>query len=187
MSTGRQKPENVERGRRLSAARTEVGLTKEAAAKRFGVSAELYRQHENGYSGFQRRLDEYAHGLGVSSEWLWLGKNPPSWAVGEPEDDPTAPLAYHHVREWRVFRRMEIEALADAARVPAESISRWEAGDGEISALMLQRLADALEATPGMILDVDPGSLTANQLEGWLDVVRGQVEARERAARLRAA
>lgn len=90
----------------------------------------------------------------------------------------TGPL--HFLKEWREFREMSQEALADAI-VPKTTkgvISLIESGDRGLSDKWARRLAPALRTRPGWLLDHDPHTLPTDILEVWSAIpVERQVQA----------
>lgn len=71
------------------------------------------------------------------------------------------------LREWRIFRGLTQQQLADAVETGANMIQYLESGERGLSAKWLRRLAPALDTTPGMILDHDPTELSADIVEIW--------------------
>lgn len=74
----------------------------------------------------------------------------------------------NHLRAWRLYRNnMTQERLAEKVGTNANMIQYLETGERGLSAKWLRRLADALETTPGMLLDHDPNDLDADMIEIW--------------------
>jgi len=182
-----KKAERKAQGRRLAAARLNLGLKgpKEAATL-FGWSKDTYPQHENGTRGIGRAAKEYAEKFNVPEEWLMRGHNPPPWAIGaELSEEERRGEAEHFLRPWRLYRAMTPEDVADAVKVPVDVLLAWEAGRQEISDKWLRRLAKTLGTTAGAILDVDPNAVPSSLLELWLAHTEGQRRIIEVAHQLR--
>jgi transcriptional regulator with XRE-family HTH domain len=60
------------------------------------------------------------------------------------------------LREWRVYRNMTQEQLAERVEMSVSNISQLERGLQGYSSEGLQRLAVALQCEPGHLLMVDP-------------------------------
>jgi transcriptional regulator with XRE-family HTH domain len=73
----------------------------------------------------------------------------------------------NYLREWRTFRGMTQQQLAEAVETNANMIQYLEKGERALSAKWLRRLAPILDTTPGMILDHDPHNLDRDILEIW--------------------
>lgn len=78
----------------------------------------------------------------------------------------------HFLREWREYRELTQEELAQKVVPPtvASVISLLENGDRGLSNKWLERLAPALKTKKGFILDVNPFSAAASVLEIWGDI-----------------
>lgn len=85
----------------------------------------------------------------------------------------------HYLKEWREFRRLTQEALADAVETTKGTISLLEKGanprSGGVRAQSLsdkwaRRLAIPLKTTAGMLFDHDPNSLPTDILEIWTSI-----------------
>lgn len=75
----------------------------------------------------------------------------------------------NYLRQWRKFRGdLTQEELAEKVGTNANMIGYLEAGERGLSAKWLRRLADALDTTPGMILDHDPFDLDADIVDIWV-------------------
>jgi transcriptional regulator with XRE-family HTH domain len=81
----------------------------------------------------------------------------------------------NYLRQWREFRRMTQEQLAELVGTNANMISYLESGERGLSAKWLRRLAPVLETTPGMLLDHDPAALDSDLIDIW-----AHADARER-------
>jgi transcriptional regulator with XRE-family HTH domain len=66
------------------------------------------------------------------------------------------PLAYMHLREWREYRGLSVEALADKAGVSAGLISIIENRKSPGSPVSLEKLARALQIDLADLLAVKP-------------------------------
>lgn len=73
----------------------------------------------------------------------------------------------NYLREWRLFRGMTQQQLAERVDTNANMIQYLESGERGLSAKWLRRLCAPLDTTPGMILDHDPNSLDSDILEIW--------------------
>src|SRR3546814_13633749 len=73
----------------------------------------------------------------------------------------------NHLRAWREFRKMSQPELADAIGTSHQVIGYLERGRTQLSAKWLRKLAPALKATPGLLLDHDPNTLDRDLLEIW--------------------
>lgn len=60
------------------------------------------------------------------------------------------------LKEWRKYRGMTQEQLAEAAGMAVSNVAQLEQGRQGYSDKGLEALADALRCTPGQILMVDP-------------------------------
>ena len=77
----------------------------------------------------------------------------------------------NNLKAWRDYRGLTQEDLA-AKVVPtttATMISMLETGDRGLSAKWLRRLGDALNISPGHLLDHDPTNLPTDILEIWMN------------------
>jgi transcriptional regulator with XRE-family HTH domain len=81
------------------------------------------------------------------------------------ENDPNG--GPNHLRAWREFRHMSQPELAEAIGTSHQVIGYLERGRTQLSAKWLRRLAPALKATPGLLLDHDPRTLDADLIEIW--------------------
>jgi transcriptional regulator with XRE-family HTH domain len=74
----------------------------------------------------------------------------------------------NYLRAWRTFRKLTQEQLAERVGTNPNMIGYLEAGERGLSAKWLRRLADALDTTPGMILDHDPHELDSDVVDIWV-------------------
>ena len=87
------------------------------------------------------------------------------------EDEEDAPS--NHLRAWREFKFLTVEELAQSVGTTPANIELLENQPTPPSAKWLRRLAPALDATVGAILDFAPGDVDSAALEGALSVRRG--------------
>lgn len=73
----------------------------------------------------------------------------------------------NHLREWRIYRKLTLGELAERVGTNANMIGYLESGERGLTAKWLRKLADALDTTPGMILDHDPADIDSDILEIW--------------------
>jgi transcriptional regulator with XRE-family HTH domain len=73
----------------------------------------------------------------------------------------------HYLKEWRKFRRMTQDKLADAVDTSKSVISDLERGNLQLSPKWLRKLAPILGTQPGHILDHDPNDLDTDVIEIW--------------------
>ena len=80
----------------------------------------------------------------------------------------------NHLKAWRDFRDLTQAELAAKVGTNANMIGYLESGERGLSAKWLRRLADALQITPGHLLDHDPRDLPNDILEIWMNADPGQ-------------
>jgi len=73
----------------------------------------------------------------------------------------------NHLKAWREFRGMTQADLAARVGTNSNMVGYLENGERGLSAKWLRKLADALDTSPGMILDHDPAELDSDILEIW--------------------
>lgn len=104
-------------------------------------------------------------------------------------NDPIRGLTYiadmpekhpHYLKEWREFREMTQQELADAIGTSKTVISDLERSVLRLSDKWLRKLAPALKTTAGHILDSDPEKLDTDILDIW-----ASIDIRDRATALR--
>lgn len=78
------------------------------------------------------------------------------------------------LREWRLFRKLTQEQLAEKVGTNANMIGYLESGERGLSAKWLRKLAPALDTTPGMLLDHDPNELDSDIIDIWAHADRRQ-------------
>lgn len=76
----------------------------------------------------------------------------------------------HFLREWREYRLMTQEQLADRLGTTKGVISLLESGERGLSDKWLRRLGAALDVRPGWILDYTPETLNTSVLEVWGEI-----------------
>lgn len=76
----------------------------------------------------------------------------------------------NHLRAWRVFRKMTLEALAEAVGTSKGQVSDLENGERGLTDKWAHRLARALRTKPGFLFDHDPEDLDTDILEIWADI-----------------
>lgn len=69
---------------------------------------------------------------------------------------PKPQMRRHYVREWRKFRGLTQEQLAERTPFTAGAISQLETGRTRYTQEMLEALAFALDCRPGDLLNRDP-------------------------------
>lgn len=60
------------------------------------------------------------------------------------------------LKAWREHRGFTLERLAEAVGTTHSTLSRWENGRHPYEQELLEKLATALQTTPGQIIDRDP-------------------------------
>ena len=91
-----------------------------------------------------------------------------AWHIGSMESD-NKNGGPNYLKAWREFRRMTQTELADAVDTNANMIGYLESGERGLSAKWLRRLSPALNTTSGMLLDHDPGNLSAEVVDIWVN------------------
>lgn len=76
----------------------------------------------------------------------------------------------HYLKEWRKFRRMTQQELADRLDTSKSVISDMERGELQLSPKWLRRIAPILQTQPGHILDHDPESLDNDIIDIWAHI-----------------
>lgn len=80
------------------------------------------------------------------------------------------PRPEHFLREWRHYRQMSQQQLADAIDSSKAVIGLLENGDRRLSDKWLRKLAPALGTQPGFILDHDPNDVPTDILDIWANI-----------------
>lgn len=80
----------------------------------------------------------------------------------------------HYVSQWRKYRGLKQEQLAERVDRSRGLISQIENGIIDLTEDMLYALADALRCSPGDLLEVNP--LVEGELVDITDLLRGQPE-----------
>jgi len=73
----------------------------------------------------------------------------------------------NHLRDWREFKQLTQAQLAEKVGTSANMIGYLESGERGLTAKWLRKLSDALDTSPGMILDHDPHMLDSDIIEIW--------------------
>lgn len=84
-----------------------------------------------------------------------------------PDMDDKVP---HYLKEWREFRKLTQQELADALDTSKSVISDMERGRLQLSPKWLRRIAPILETQPGHILDHDPAQLDNDIIDIWSNI-----------------
>lgn len=87
----------------------------------------------------------------------------------------------NHLRAWRKKAGLTLEELAGMVGTTKAVVSLLENEKRPLSAKWLRKFAEALDTTPGRILDVDPGEVSAEVLDIWDHI---KTEDRARAVRI---
>lgn len=82
-----------------------------------------------------------------------------SWDVDSPPP--------HYLREWRLFRGLTQQQLADAVNTSKTMISELERYNLQLSPKWLRRIAPVLRTQPGHIIDHDPADLDTDIIDIW--------------------
>lgn len=69
----------------------------------------------------------------------------------------------HYLREWREYRHLTQQQLADRLDTGKDQISRWESGKRGMSAEVIAALSEALDITPADLFR-DPNQPSADEL-----------------------
>lgn len=73
----------------------------------------------------------------------------------------------NHLRAWREHRGWSQDRLAKEVGTTQHQIAYLERGERALSAKWLRRLADALNTTPGHILDFEPDDIDNDIIDLW--------------------
>lgn len=73
----------------------------------------------------------------------------------------------NYLRQWREFRKMNQDVLAEKVGTTKAVISLLENEKRPLSSKWLRKLAEALDTQPGHILDHDPNELPADVFDIW--------------------
>jgi transcriptional regulator with XRE-family HTH domain len=97
---------------------------------------------------------------------LCVIENQPSWHIQRMKDQDKNG-GPNYLRDWRAYRKLTQQELADAVGTNANMIQYLESGERGLSAKWLRRLAPVLDTTPGMILDHNPNELDSDVVDIW--------------------
>lgn len=89
----------------------------------------------------------------------------------------------HYLREWRLFRKMTQEQLAEAVGTSKSQISELERFNLQLSPKWLRRLGPVLGVQPGHILDHDPNDLNSDIIDIWARIPESDRETAVRVLR----
>jgi transcriptional regulator with XRE-family HTH domain len=84
------------------------------------------------------------------------------------------------LRQWREYRDLTQEELAEKVDTTANMIHYLETGERGLSAKWLRRLAPALNTTPGHLLEHDPNHLPTDILDIWASISKRDRETARR-------
>lgn len=87
----------------------------------------------------------------------------------------------HYLREWRRWRKMTQQELADAINTSKSAISDLERFNLQLGPKWLNRIAPVLQTQPGYILDHDPEDVPTDVIDIWSKIPERD---RDRAARV---
>lgn len=73
----------------------------------------------------------------------------------------------HFLREWRKFRKLTQQELADALGTSKSVISDMERGELQMSPKWARRIAPVLKTQPGYLLDQNPEALDTDIIDIW--------------------
>lgn len=76
----------------------------------------------------------------------------------------------HHLKEWREFRKLTQQQLADAVDTDKSVISLIENGGMGLTDKWARRFATPLRTRAGLIIDYDPNDLPTSILEIWANI-----------------
>lgn len=76
----------------------------------------------------------------------------------------------HYLREWREFREMTQEELADAVGTSKSVISDMERNKLQLSPKWARRLAPVLKVQPGYLVDYAPEDLDTDIIDIWAHI-----------------
>lgn len=74
---------------------------------------------------------------------------------------------HNFLRHWRKKKGLTLEELAEKVGTTKAVVSLLENEKRPLSAKWLRKFAEALDTTPGRILDVDPNEASAEVLDIW--------------------
>lgn len=78
----------------------------------------------------------------------------------------------NYLRQWREYRKLSQEQLADMVDTTKAVISLLENEKRPLSSKWLRKLAEALDTQPGHILDHDPNELPADVFDIWASIAK---------------
>ena len=73
----------------------------------------------------------------------------------------------NYLRAWRKKKGLTLEQLAEKVGTTRSVVHLLENEQRPLSAKWLRKFAEALDTTPGRILDVDPDEASAEVLDIW--------------------
>lgn len=87
----------------------------------------------------------------------------------------------NHLKAWREWAKLSQDELAERVGTTKSVISLLENGRRGLSDKWLRKFAEALDTTPGHILDLDPNEIDSDILEIWVKLSKND---RTQAARI---
>jgi transcriptional regulator with XRE-family HTH domain len=73
----------------------------------------------------------------------------------------------NYLRAWRMKKGLTLDELAEKVGTTKSVVSLLENEKRPLSSKWLRKFAEALDTTPGRILDIDPEEVSAEVLDIW--------------------
>jgi transcriptional regulator with XRE-family HTH domain len=148
-----------------------------AAAIALGMEPGTYRCYERGPDTAKFISLDYKHAIPfarafkVRWEWLLDGLGVP-WLTPPDDDEPerSEDQPPNHLRAWREYRNLTVEALARKSNLGVETIKAVESGQAKFSEKLMDAVAKPLDASRGWLRDYDPNDFDPTFLETWRSV-----------------
>ena len=145
-------------GERLRRVRESFDLSTDQVARRIGKAPSTVRAHENGQNGIKPGMAaKYAAIYRTTPEWVLFGIGDEPSKDADTSGSPTG--VDHHLRAWREHRHMSVKELSRRSGISSQLIDDIERGEADLSVKVLGALAEALQTSPGFVIDHDPGRL----------------------------
>jgi transcriptional regulator with XRE-family HTH domain len=108
--------------------------------------------------------------------WLWISQRSRIGSMARNRMLQRRRPARHFIREWRKYRNLTLEKLAERVGVTHGALSQLERGEVNYTQPMLEALADALQCEPADLIMRDPNS----EIWSVMDVLKAAPEAEQR-------